>query len=215
MIVLFANQQHDKKKKNHSSLILGQQYLVFSMWFYACSTEKHVVVMADDYTPALFNIESFDFIDNRVPEEWGIYRIHSNKYLLGPSVFSVDFWNRYHDGDQEAEKIFIQVRKQLISFHGLDKWEIDVREKIKEIILFEWDPYGIKEIPGGKNEYDKYVDRLFEMIVAKKTKEEEIYNFLRCVEMEEMGVCGDKDNTLKISKFLLKIPIKKSDVLGS
>jgi hypothetical protein len=37
---------------------------------------------------------------------------------LQPDEFGGDFWDRFHDADPEAEKIFEQVFKKLEAFHA-------------------------------------------------------------------------------------------------
>jgi hypothetical protein len=67
-------------------------------------------------------------------------------------------------------------------------------EKIKEELLNEWDPIGVKGIPGAESEYDGYVPAISEMLNQQKTKDD-LFNCLWWAETEHMGLTGDRQAT--------------------
>lgn len=66
----------------------------------------------------------------------------------------------------------------------------DCRNQIHEILLHQWDPIGIKNEPAAFDEYDIYISKIYEMIIAGKNCEE-IASFLHWVETERMGLKGN------------------------
>ena len=51
-------------------------------------------------------------------EKNGFKLLKSKLGILKLLKFEGDFWDRYHDGDEEAEKTFAEVMKRLKEFHG-------------------------------------------------------------------------------------------------
>jgi IS30 family transposase len=49
--------------------------------------------------------------------------------------------------------------------------ETDLRKKIKEALLREWDPIGVMNILGANREYDGYIPKIYEMIVQRSSKD--------------------------------------------
>ncbi len=77
-----------------------------------------------------------------------------------------------------------------------------MRSRIKQALLQEWDPIGVKDIPGAEREYDSYVPRIYEMLIQKKTKDE-VFGYLWWAETERMGLTGDRQATSVFAQQLL------------
>ena len=77
-----------------------------------------------------------------------------------------------------------------------------MREKIKEALLNEWDPIGVKGIPGAESEYDGYVPAISEMLSQQKTKDD-LFKYLWWAETEHMGLTGDRQATSAFADRLL------------
>ena len=73
--------------------------------------------------------------------------------------------------------------------------------QISAILLNEWDPIGIKNIPEAKDEYDSYIPSIYNLVISQKS-EEEIFHYLWWIETEYMGLCGDKQQTKIIARKL-------------
>lgn len=73
--------------------------------------------------------------------------------------------------------------------------------KVKKILLQDWDPIGVKDISEAKDEYDTYVPNIGRMLRAGLSNVE-IYNHLRCIEVNRMGLSGNKAHTQKIAERL-------------
>ena len=77
-------------------------------------------------------------------------------------------------------------------------------EEIQKIILKNWDPIGIQNIPEAQDEYDSYVSDVYKLIQSKIT-ENEVFDYLWGIETEHMGLSGDKKHTQTIACKLFKL----------
>lgn len=77
-------------------------------------------------------------------------------------------------------------------------------EEIQKILLREWDPIGIQDIPEAQDEYDSYVSDIYKLIQSKRT-ESEVFDYLWGIETEHMGLSGDKKQTQTIAHKLFKL----------
>lgn len=77
--------------------------------------------------------------------------------------------------------------------------------KIQNILLKEWDPIGIQEIPEAQDEYDSYIGSIYNLINSRKSASE-IFEYLWNIEIKYMGLCGNKKHTeasaMKFAKLL-------------
>lgn len=78
------------------------------------------------------------------------------------------------------------------------------RAVIKEALMSEWDPIGVKDIPEAEGEYDGYVSTIYKMLIQEKTKEE-IFDYLWCVETKHMGLTGNRQATDAFAERLLSL----------
>ena len=77
-------------------------------------------------------------------------------------------------------------------------------QRIREALLNEWDPIGVSEIPEASSEYDGYVGDIYRLLI-QRASEHEIFNFLWWVEVEHMGLCGNRQRTEKFAIRLIRI----------
>lgn len=77
-------------------------------------------------------------------------------------------------------------------------------QEIQKILLNEWDPIGIQDIPEAQDEYDSYVSDIYKLIQSKRT-ESEVFDYLWGIETEHMGLSGDKKHTQTIAHKLFKL----------
>lgn len=77
-------------------------------------------------------------------------------------------------------------------------------EEIQKILLKEWDPIGIQDIPEAQDEYGSYVSDIYKLIQSKRT-ESEVFDYLWGIETEHMGLSGDKKHTQTIAHKLFKL----------
>lgn len=72
--------------------------------------------------------------------------------------------------------------------------EFKEKEKAIRIILMkEWDPIGVNDIPEAQSEYDSYIPMIYKFSILKKS-EEETFDYLLMIETEFMGFADDRPN---------------------
>jgi hypothetical protein len=76
------------------------------------------------------------------------------------------------------------------------------RDAVREILLGEWDPIGVRDAPGAQNEYDSYVDRLCVMI-ADGEPGLRIADRLWRIETSGMGLSGDRTRAERVADRLV------------
>ncbi len=73
-----------------------------------------------DGDPIVVESIHLDFIDEQVLEGW-VFRKLGNGYLdFQPKEFCGDFWDKFHDDDADAEKVYQDVVNKIYAFHGME-----------------------------------------------------------------------------------------------
>lgn len=76
---------------------------------------------------------------------------------------------------------------------------------IRQVLLNDWDPIGIKDVPEAQDEYDSYMGVIYTMIESH-TPAKEVAEYLIKIETEEMGLgFSNVEDLLPIVKRLLSI----------
>ena len=78
--------------------------------------------------------------------------------------------------------------------------------RVQKILLQEWDPIGVRDIPEAQDEYDIYVSAICRMLREGKSNAE-LYSHLRWIEMERIGLEGNAQNTQRIATKLVDLPL--------
>ncbi len=68
--------------------------------------------------------------------------------------------------------------------------EVQIKEKIKEILWKEWDPIGVNQFSEAGDEYDMYIPSIYDILVSFH-KKQDISNYLMRIERERMGLEPD------------------------
>jgi len=63
----------------------------------------------------------------------------------------------------------------------------EVRLQIRAILMTEWDPIGVSDVPHAADEYDSYIGGVYELLEQGES-EESISAYLREIETERMGM---------------------------
>lgn len=82
----------------------------------------------------------------------------------------------------------------------------DLRHKIRDILLTEWDPIGVSAIPEAKDEYDGYILDIASMLASKKSVDE-ICSYLLWAEAEHMGLSADRQKANLVAAKLSALSI--------
>jgi len=72
----------------------------------------------------------------------------------------------------------------------------EVRRRIRAILLDEWDPIGIRDVPEAADEYDGYIGKIYDLI-SRDAPPSEVEEYLRWAEVEHMGL-PDKREKLRL-----------------
>lgn len=97
---------------------LDHLYICLAVSFSESNKTTEVTVRRDsDETPVVMDIKRFELVTQEMPFNWGFYYYGEGFSRTQPVEFSGDFWNLYHDGDQEAERIFEKVYRRLAKYY--------------------------------------------------------------------------------------------------
>lgn len=62
------------------------------------------------------------------------------------------------------------------------------QDRIRKILLEEWDPAGIRHEPDAQDEYDDYAKTAFRMLAKKDASAQKMFAFLQWVESDQLGL---------------------------
>ena len=77
---------------------------------------------------------------------------------------------------------------------------------VKRVLLKEWDPIGIQNIPEAGTEYDGYVLGLCHLLREFQSVEK-IYAHLCWIVVDRMGLEANESHTMAIAKMLVNLPM--------
>ena len=63
----------------------------------------------------------------------------------------------------------------------------EIRRQIREILMREWDPIGVKDVPQAQDEYDMYIGEIYELL-SRRASEKELSDHLLRIEYVRMGM---------------------------
>lgn len=75
---------------------------------------------------------------------------------------------------------------------------------IKRILLNEWDPIGISELPEAQDEYDAYAPVVYQLL-SRHAAASEVFEYLWQIETKHMGLRGDREKTEEIAEKLVAL----------
>ena len=85
----------------------------------------------------------------------------------------------------------------------LDKAKQYHRE-IRKILLQDWDPIGVSDIPEAQDEYDSYIGGVYSKLIRQVPKHE-LIDYLWEVETKNMGLYGSRSRTVNAVKKLIAL----------
>ena len=74
----------------------------------------------------------------------------------------------------------------------------EIKDQIRKAMLNSWDPIGVSQYDGSKDEYDQYIPGLYKLM-SNAASEQQIFNFLWHVEIDLIGIEGDTEKTRKFA----------------
>lgn len=95
--------------------------------------------------------------------------------------------------------------------HGIDKAESrQIRQRIRAVLMEDWDPIGVNGIPEAADEYDSYIGDFYEELAGGRSKQK-IIERLSYLEGDHMGLPHLRreypGRLEKVADALLSIPM--------
>jgi hypothetical protein len=81
----------------------------------------------------------------------------------------------------------------------------DYHAAIREVLMREWDPIGVADIPEATDEYDSYIGEVYGLLVRREPLHKMV-DFLWWVETQHMGLAGNRRKTEAVAERLLRLP---------
>jgi hypothetical protein len=78
----------------------------------------------------------------------------------------------------------------------------DLEVNVRNVLLQDWDPIGVGDIPEAQDEYNLYIEDICKMLSAGQSSSD-VYGYLRWIEIERMGLDGNELLTQQIAKKLV------------
>jgi hypothetical protein len=73
--------------------------------------------------------------------------------------------------------------------HGRNKYQSrENRTRVREILMREWDPIGVCGVPEAVDEYDRYVGKVYVMLMDERATREAIAAYLYDIATNYMGL---------------------------
>jgi hypothetical protein len=85
-----------------------------------------------------------------------------------------------------------------------------IQEQIRQILLSDWDPIGIRDVPEAQDEYDSYVGGVYRLL-ADGASAVEVAKHLARIEGEQMGLPSSADGRLSVATKLCGLNVKISN----
>lgn len=80
----------------------------------------------------------------------------------------------------------------------------ELENKIRALLMREWDPIDIRDEPAARDEYDSYVPHIAGMVMAKKSPAE-LADYLLDIEKKRMGLTGNADRVRSVAIRLAEL----------
>jgi hypothetical protein len=65
---------------------------------------------------------------------------------------------------------------------------------IQQILLRDWDPIGVSDVPEAQDEYDSYISKIYGMLIRHEPRHR-LVEHLWLIETEYMGLFGNRQRT--------------------
>lgn len=82
----------------------------------------------------------------------------------------------------------------------------EIREKIRQVLLHEWDPIGVGDTPEAQDEYDSYVGGVYRLL-ASGASEYRIIEHLYNIETVSMGLNGNREGLKGVAEKLARLDV--------
>ena len=80
----------------------------------------------------------------------------------------------------------------------------DLQDAIRQVLLRDWDPIGVADVPQAQDEYDSYISQICGMLIRREPRHK-LVDFLWWVETKQMGLYGSRQRTERVVDLLLQL----------
>jgi hypothetical protein len=88
-----------------------------------------------------------------------------------------------------------------------EKRAAEIQDSIREILLRDWDPIGIKDEPRAQDEYDLYIGRIYRLL-SSNSSEDQVVDCLYRIETERMGFDSRRSGLYPVARKLLTLDVR-------
>ena len=88
-----------------------------------------------------------------------------------------------------------------------DKRAREIQDSIREVLIREWDPIHVQDIPEAQDEYDGYVGGVYQLL-SGDASEFMIATHLARIERESMGFSTRAEALLPVARRLRQIDVR-------
>src|SRR5688572_6040962 len=78
------------------------------------------------------------------------------------------------------------------------------QDAIRDVLMREWDPIGVADMPEAQDEYDSYIGQIYGLLARREPKYK-LVDSLWWAETENMGLYGNRRHTERVADLLLQI----------
>ena len=79
-----------------------------------------------------------------------------------------------------------------------------LQDAIRQVLLCEWDPIGVADVPQAQDEYDSYISQIYGLLIRREPKHK-LIDFLWWVETEHMQLYGNRGRTERVAELLMQL----------
>jgi hypothetical protein len=101
-------------------------------------------------------------------------------------------------GSMDASISFPRVKKARLD------WAKQYHDSIRHILLYEWDPIGVGDVPEAQDEYDSYIGQIHGLLIRREPRQS-LFDFLWWAVTENMGLSGNRQHTEEIVEKLFQL----------
>jgi hypothetical protein len=84
----------------------------------------------------------------------------------------------------------------------------EIHDAIREILLQDWDPIGVRDVPAAQDEYDGYVGGVYRLL-ASAAAPEAVAEHLRTIQTERMGLGPPQPgDLLSVAEQLCRLSVR-------
>ncbi len=82
----------------------------------------------------------------------------------------------------------------------------EIQEKIRQVLLHDWDPIGVSSMTGPEDEYDAYIGGVYRLLVSGAS-DHQIIEYLYQIETTRMGLDGNRESLKDVAEKLTNLDI--------